>query len=339
MICDRITSDGSSLVDNPQPVTMQGEEYEEPPRRSRMPVSSEQRESSDNGGAVSADPNGRNSKTVADVATSTHDFPSDEGGGFCKKWTTIKMWSTEKLDEIGQDEVDAEVEELCKKLMKESLLYAHPKHKIGESDIYLWKLCDEYIKKNGQMLVRVFTCPMWYRYRCDAEIRIMEGPDGLILQRTGVHNPFSHTDPDDSGPVTRFICGKKLIPEHEIPEAVAIRISLGQPHPKIRPIRTAVMQHRISSLHRGSVYKYVEDDAPPAIDSDDVDDMGSDEPPDLETSGDDDEEPIRMNVTGITRHPYPVHDNHAGFGKFFKSSHEEESLSDDHPGEVRLMIM
>ena len=89
---------------------------------------------SDNGGAVSADPNGRNLKAVADVITSTHDFPSaDEGGEFWKKWTTIKRWSTEKIEEIGQDEVDAEVEELCK--LKESLLYAHPKHKIGESDI------------------------------------------------------------------------------------------------------------------------------------------------------------------------------------------------------------
>ena len=59
------------------------------------------------------------------------------------------MWSTEKIEEIGQDQVDAEVEELCKNLMKASLLYEHPKHKIGESDIYLWKPCDEYIKQNG----------------------------------------------------------------------------------------------------------------------------------------------------------------------------------------------
>ena len=83
----------------------------------------------------------------------------------------------------------------------------------------------------------------------------------------------------------------------------------------------------------------MEDDVPPALDPDDDDDMGSDGPPDLETLGDDDEEPIWVNATGIPSHPYPVYDNHAGFCKFFKSSYEEASLSDDLPGEVCLMIM
>ena len=194
----------------------------------RKPVSSEQCEPSENEGADLADINARSLTIGTDAATSTHDSQSDDGG-FHVEWTTMKRWSPEVIEEIGQDNVDSEVEELCKIFMKESDLYAHPKHKYGESDIHLWKPSDEYIKRNGHVLVRVYRCPMWYRFRCDAEIRIQEGPGGLILQRTGTHDAFSHTDPDDSGPIVRFLRGRNLIPEHEIPEVAAIRIEIGQP--------------------------------------------------------------------------------------------------------------
>jgi hypothetical protein len=61
---------------------------------------------------------------------------------------------------------------------------------------------------------RTYTCPMWYRVDCESKIRIQDGPVGLL--------DVSHAGPDNSGLVTRFIYEKRLIPKHEIPEAVKI---------------------------------------------------------------------------------------------------------------------
>jgi hypothetical protein len=303
---------------------MRRNQSEEPSRTSCKTVSSEQRKPCENEGADLTDINARNLTVVTDSATSTHEVQSDDGG-FHVEWTTMKRWSPEVIEEIGQDNVDSEVEELAKIFMKESDLYAHPKHKYGESDIYLWKPSDEYIKRNGHVLVRVYRCPMWYRFRCDAEIRIQEGPGGLILQRTGTHDAFSHTDPDDSGPIVRFICGRNLIPEHEIPEAAAIRIELGQPQSKIRHARSAVMQHRISSIHRGSLYHYDEPDESYELDADDHDENG---PPEL-VSDDHDEERFSSNGRCAPSNARLQYDNHRGFARFCELEHDEAQLIDD----------
>ena len=119
---------------------MRRNKSEEPSRTSCKPVSSEQRKPCENEGADLADINARSLTVVTDAATSTHEFQSDDGG-FHVEWTTMKRWSPDVIEEIGQDNVDAEVEELCKIFMKESDLYAHPKHKFEESDIYfIWIL-------------------------------------------------------------------------------------------------------------------------------------------------------------------------------------------------------
>ena len=248
-------------------------------------------------GASQIDPYGPMSKHDSDSQNYTRDFSSDEGGFFVE-WTAMKRWTADDIEEIGQDAVDLEVLDLAKEFMSQSLLRAHPEHKEGESDLGLWKPSDEYIKRNGKILVRTYRCPMWYRFGCGTEIRIQESPGGLLMQRLGTHNPYSHSDPDDTGPVTRFLRGKRLIPEADIPEAVEIRRMLGQ-SPRIQTItRTAVMQHRISSQNHGYTYQYIEEDEVPdlvASESGDEDEMPELRAPDSDDEDDDYFEDTRLN--------------------------------------------
>ena len=244
-------------------------------------------------GADESNPNGQMTEHESHRETYPGDFSSDEGGFFVD-WAVMKRWNAADIKEVGQDAIDIEVLELANELMRASWLRAHPLHKERDSDLGLWK---------GKILVRTFRCPMWYRFNCDAEIRIQEGPGGLLMQKLGTHNEFSHRDPDDEGPILRFLRGKKLIQESDIPEAVAVRLSLGQSPYVPSTIHTAVTQHRRSIRNDGSAYQYVPDDDVlnlHAPETDDEDEDDEDTIPELCPHESDDDDDDYMEVDSHT---------------------------------------
>ena len=89
------------------------------------------------------------------------------------------------------------------------------------------------------------------------------------MERRGIHNEWSHANPDDPAMVTRFIKGKRLITEQEIPKAIEIRRQLGQAPRVTPPQLTAVEQHRSAMQQRVSISALVlSDDLPELVDSD-----------------------------------------------------------------------
>jgi hypothetical protein len=227
---------------------------------------------SGNGGAGQVGPDGEIPINRIAVLRSKPDFPSDDVRSSLN-WTAMKRWTAADIAKVGQDAVDKEVKELARHLMGKSWLMTHPMHKARDSDLGLWKSSGEFTKHNGKILVRKYCCPMWYRFNCDAEIRIQEGPGGLLMERRGIHDELSHADPEDPALVTRFIKGKRLIPEQEIPEAVEIRHKLGQAQRASPAQLTAVEQHRRAMQHRVSISELVfSNDIPELVDSDDEED-------------------------------------------------------------------
>jgi hypothetical protein len=116
----------------------------------------------------------------------------------------------------------------------------HPQHVQKEFYIGLWNLAQEYIKNKGKTLVQIYKCPLRYRFNCRSEIRIQEGPFGLVLEGLGSHYSESHLEPGEQGPIACFMKGKRLIQEANIPETCDIIQKLGQTPPKRKATRTAV---------------------------------------------------------------------------------------------------
>ncbi len=55
-----------------------------------------------------------------------------------------------------------------------------------------------------------------------------EGPGGLLVLRREWHDAYSHAYPDDKGPVTTFLKGRKLVDESEMQSAVHVGQKQGQ---------------------------------------------------------------------------------------------------------------
>ena len=85
------------------------------------------------------------------------------------------------------------------------------------------------------------------------------------------------------------------------------------------------MQHRISSIHRGSLYHYDEPDESYELDADDHDENG---PPEL-VSDDHDEERFSSNGRCAPSNARLQYDNHRGFARFCELEHDEAQLIGD----------
>ena len=152
----------------------------------------------------------------------------DDGGSH---WIPMKLWNFEDIEKKGQDAVDIEVLEVANEFMRDGNILAHPLHEEGESDLGLWKALSESIIHKNSTLVRVFRCPLLKRCRCKVQLKIEEGPGGLLMLRRGWHDDDSHADPYDKSPVIRFLNGKTLIRESEMPRSF-LEKSLQEKHNK-----------------------------------------------------------------------------------------------------------
>ena len=91
------------------------------------------------------------------------------------------------------------------------------------------------------------------------------------------------------------------------------------------------MQHRISSIHRGSQYHDEESDEPHELHADDHDE--NDGPPEL-VSDDDDEELILSDGRCAPSNGLLQYDNHRGFDRFCDLEHDEALPVDDRVDEL-----
>ncbi len=95
------------------------------------------------------------------------------------------LWNIAEIEKKGQDAVDIEVLEEANQFMRDSYLMPHPLHKEKETDLGLWKARSETILHKNSTLLRVFECPMKKQFGCKVQLKIEEGPGGLLMCRCG----------------------------------------------------------------------------------------------------------------------------------------------------------
>ncbi len=113
--------------------------------------------------------------------------------------------------------MDIEVLEEANQFMKDRYLVSHPLHKEKETDLGQWKARSETILHKNSTLWRVFECPMKKQFGCKVQVKIEEGPGGLLMCRCGWHDGDSHAKPEDQVPVTRFLRCRSLVDESDMP--------------------------------------------------------------------------------------------------------------------------
>jgi hypothetical protein len=76
-----------------------------------------------------------------------------------------------------------------KKYMQQSRLMKAPGHKQLETNVGLWTLQRaEYFNSRTEEWIRVYQCPMSYRCKCNALVRIIAGKDYKLLEFFGTHD-------------------------------------------------------------------------------------------------------------------------------------------------------
>ena len=93
------------------------------------------------------------------------DNASDEEGLITPEWRIMKRWSKEEIENDGQEFIDDEICKLARVTMQKSFLIPHPELVVNEWDIGLWTLAQEYTQQGGKVLVRMYKCPMWDRFK------------------------------------------------------------------------------------------------------------------------------------------------------------------------------
>ncbi len=129
----------------------------------------------------------------------------------------MRLWTITEIEKKGQDAVDMEV--LANQFMKDGFLMAHPLHKEKGTDLGLWKARSETILHENSTLQRVYKCQLKDEYGCKVQLKIEEGQGGLFMCRCGWHDGDSHAKPDDQVQVTRYLRGRSLVDESEMPRS------------------------------------------------------------------------------------------------------------------------
>jgi hypothetical protein len=82
-----------------------------------------------------------------------------------------------------------------KKFMQQSRLMKAPGHKQNVTDVGLWKLQRaEYFNSRTEEWIRVYQCPMIYRCKCNALVRIIAGKYNKQLEFFGTHDENSQAN-------------------------------------------------------------------------------------------------------------------------------------------------
>ena len=106
----------------------------------------------------------------------------------------MKQWVTGERAEMEPDDIDSEMFELAREFMNASKLKKLPSHNHNPNDFHLWKFSRKGTRRKSRQSFKVYKCPMCYRCRCDARIRITIGPDFTQIEKHGEHNVNSHDE-------------------------------------------------------------------------------------------------------------------------------------------------
>ena len=86
----------------------------------------------------------------------------------------VKQWTIGSQAKLEPKEIEHQIYTEMKNYMHASGLKKTPGHKQKDTDIHLWKQCTkEYYNKTDAQWVRVFRCPMHYRFGCEAQVRLI----------------------------------------------------------------------------------------------------------------------------------------------------------------------
>jgi hypothetical protein len=111
------------------------------------------------------------------------------------QYTESKRWKTCSDSVLEPAQIDHETYTLMRKFMQQSRLMKAPGHKQLDTDVGLWKLRRaEYYNSRTDEWIRVYKCPMSYRCKCKALVRIIARKDYKLLEFYGTHDENSHAN-------------------------------------------------------------------------------------------------------------------------------------------------
>ena len=77
---------------------------------------------------------------------------------------------------MGEDAMKLQIIQASNQIMEESRMVRLPGHVPASTDVGLWKLKSSNTMDNGLTHVAVYNCPMAYRFACQCQIKISDGP-------------------------------------------------------------------------------------------------------------------------------------------------------------------
>ena len=187
------------------------------------------------------------------------------------QWRVVLKFAKGDDAMMGEDQMKHMIAQGCTKIMEDSGLHMLPGHVSAPTDVGLWKLISEYTIDGGQTVVKHCGCPVAARFRCNAEIRVSDGPAYTMLEVKGNHHINSHDD--GAHPP---LCPSHL---HRIVHRLPVR-----PQP---PVGVAVKRQRRPRPHRINL----REEALLSSDEEDNEDM-----PDLLPSDDEDVMPASCSL-------------------------------------------
>ena len=146
-----------------------------------------------NGGAGRVDPDTENDSDLEDSGQEDVSKTKRKWNGRAE-YTLLKKWVIGEEAEMESEDIDRELFELAREWMAVSKLKKLPGHIDNPTDVALWKQFREYTVKKGLVKIRIFRCPLRYRCKCKAGMRIMETSTWKSLERCGEHNATSHDE-------------------------------------------------------------------------------------------------------------------------------------------------
>ena len=229
-----------------------------------------------NGGAghAESDAEGTNAESDSDVEKK---FAKSTGRGkWCRETTKprktiekrkyapfseyreVGRWATGPDSTLEPREIDREIHVLMKKYMQDSRLMQTPAHDQLSTDKALWKQNRaEYHNSRTDEMIHMFDCPLKYRCKCKAKVRIITGRGYKRLEFSGIHDENSHAD--DKSKSLRY---NQIVAIHDAvlvapsQSAAVLRRNLmqaqGSPeqHKHMDPSQLRVIQRRVCSARQ-----------------------------------------------------------------------------------------
>ena len=121
-------------------------------------------------------------------------------------------------------------------------LATDPEKKNLKTDIALWKVQrSEYYNSRTDEWILVFKCPMNYRCRCPAKVRICTGNNYKRLEFFGTHDEQTHDEQSHAVDYSKTLSYKQIVTIHD-----AVMVAQKQ---SATVLRRKVMHSRASQAH------------------------------------------------------------------------------------------